>query len=154
MQLPHPPLMVGAAERRLLTFAGAHASIVNVNRSFDTVAFGGRPPRKAPDEAVADQVSWVREGAGDRAGQVELSLEVNPPLVVTDRRRSALEDLASAAGSTPERLAADPRTWVGTVDEIVASVEQSRQRFGVSHWVVYEPYLRDAAPVVEALDGR
>jgi probable F420-dependent oxidoreductase len=154
VQTPHPPLLIGAAERRLLTFAGAHAGIVSVNRSFSTVSFGGQPPRKRPDDAVADQVAWIRAGAGDRIADVELSMEVNPPVVVTDQRRSALARLAASTGLEPDRLLADPRTWVGTASEIVESIRDSRRRFGVSHWVVYEPYLRDVAPIVAELAGR
>lgn len=154
LQPPHPPLLVGAAGRRLLTFAGRRADVVSVNRSFSAVSFGGRPPRRRPDDAVAEQIGWVREGAGDRFGAVELSLEVNPPVVVTDRRRDALAQLAAATGQAPELVAADPRTWVGSTAAIVDGLEGHRERFGVSHWVVYEPYLRDAAPIVAELAGR
>jgi probable F420-dependent oxidoreductase len=154
VQKPHPPLLIGAAERKMLTFAGQKADIVSVNRSFSTVAFGGRPPRKRPDEAVADQIGWIRAGAGGRFDDIEISMEVNPPLVVTGRRRDALAELAEAAGLPPEQVIADPRTWVGSPQEIVEALHSHRERFGVSHWVVYEQYLRDAAPIVAELAGR
>jgi probable F420-dependent oxidoreductase len=115
VQVPHPPLLIGAAERRMLTFAGAHADMVSVNRSFSTVPFGGRPARKRPEQAVVDQVGWIRAGAGERFDDIELSREVNPPLVLTDDRRAALVRLATSAGVPPELLAEDPRTWVGSV---------------------------------------
>lgn len=154
VQRPHPPLLVGAAERRMLTFAGATAALVNVNRSFSTVSFGGMPPRKRPDEAVADQVGWIRAGAGSRVDDVAIGLEVNPPLVVTDHRTAVLDRVSASAGLPTEQVSADPRTWVGSTEEIVGSVQGHRERFGVSHWVVYEQYLRDAAPIVAQLAGR
>jgi len=49
---------------------------------------------------------------------------------------------------------ADPRTWVGSKQTIVDSLQSHRERFGVSHWVVYEQYVRDAAPIVAELAGR
>ncbi len=76
------------------------------------------------------------------------------PLVLTEDRRAALDRLATSAGVPPEQLAEDPRTWVGSVPEIVESLERHRRRFGISHWVVYEQYRRDAAPIVAELAGR
>ena len=78
VQQPHPPLLIGGAERTMLTFAGQRADIVSVNRSFSTASFGGQPPRKRPDEAVTDQIGWIRTGAGERFGDLEISMEVNP----------------------------------------------------------------------------
>ena len=138
----------------MLTFAGEKADMVSVNRSFSTVSFGGRPPRKRPDEAVADQIGWIRAGAGERFDDIEISMEVNPPLVVTADRRGALARLAASTGLPPEQVTADPRTWVGSTQAIVESLQSHRERFGVSHWVVYEQYLRDAAPIVAELAGR
>lgn len=154
VQKPRPPLLIGAAERRMLTFAGEKADMVNVNRSFSAVSFGGRPPRKRPDEAVADQIGWIRAGAGPRFDDIEISMEVNPPLAITAHRRAALDRLAGSTGLPPEHLMADPRTWVGSSQAIVESLHGHRERFGVSHWVVYEQYLRDAVPIVAELAGR
>ncbi|MCC5954149.1 MAG: TIGR03621 family F420-dependent LLM class oxidoreductase [Acidimicrobiia bacterium] len=151
VQRPGPPLMVGAAERRLLTFAGRRADIVNVNRSFAAVPFGERPPRKSPGAAVADQISWVRAGAGTRLADVEIGMEVNPPVVVTDDPDQALATRAASSGLTADQVASDPRTWVGSVSTIVANLRRHRAQLGVSHWVVYEPDLHRAAPIVAEL---
>ncbi len=153
VQRPHPPLLVGGAERRMLTFAGERADIVSVNRSYAAASFGGRPPRKNPDLAVDDQISWVREGAGARLPELEISMEVNPPIVVTPDPRSALADLAASAGLTPQQLASDPRTWVGSVSAIVDDLRRHRDVWGVSHWVVYEHYFREVTPIVSELAG-
>jgi alkanesulfonate monooxygenase SsuD/methylene tetrahydromethanopterin reductase-like flavin-dependent oxidoreductase (luciferase family) len=153
VQAPHPPLLVGGAERRMLTFAGARADAVSVNRSFSTVSFGGRPPRKRPDEAIDDQIGWIRTGAGARFADLELSLEANPPVTITADRETALARLAAATGVPPEQVADDPRTWVGSTQAIADSLRAHRDRFGVSHWVVYEPWARDAAPIVAELAG-
>ena len=81
-------------------------------------------------------------------------MEVNPPVVVTDHQRGAVDRLARASGLSPERLLADPRTSMGSTAAIVDSVRGHRERFGVSHWVVFEDHLRDAAPIVAELAGR
>jgi hypothetical protein len=87
-------------------------------------------------------VAWVASGAGDRFADVELSLEVNPPIEVT-AHRSAEADVG----------ATDPRTWAGSTAEITEAVLARRARYGVSHWVVYEDDRHRAAPIVAALAG-
>ncbi len=154
IQRPHLPLLVGAAERTMLTFAGRAADIVSVNRTFSAVSFEGRPPKKRPDEAVTDQIRWIRDGAGPRFPDIEISMEVNPPLVITDDRRGALDRLAASTGLPPDHLVADPRTWVGSTASIVEALLGHRERFGVSHWVLYEQHLHDAAPIVAERAGR
>ena len=73
---------------------------------------------------------------------------------MTASPRAALDRLAAASGVPPEQLMADPRTWVGSTEAIVESLRQHRERLGVSHWVIYEHYLQDAAPIVAELAGR
>lgn len=152
-QRPHPPLLVGGAERRLLTFAGRRADIVSVNRSYSAAPLGGRPPRKTADGAVDDQIRWTQEGAADRPDRLEISMEANAPIIVTDDPQTALVRMAASAGVTPEHLAADPRIWVGSVPAIVERLREHRDRWGVSHWVVYEHFLREAEPMVAELAG-
>jgi hypothetical protein len=42
---------------------------------------------------------------------------------------------------------------VGSTTAIVDSLVAHRERFGVSHWVVYEQYVHEAAPIVAELAG-
>jgi probable F420-dependent oxidoreductase len=153
VQRPHPPLLVGAAEERMLRFAGERADIVNINRSFAAVPFAGRPPRKRPDEAVEAQIEWVRAASEMRRSPVEISIEANPPVMLGVDRASAAADLAKATGVSPELVLADPRNWVGSVRDVVGDLRRHRERWGISHWIVYEPYLHAAAPVVAELSG-
>jgi hypothetical protein len=74
--------------------------------------------------------------------------------VVTTDRGAALARLSESTGLSPEQVMADPRNWVGSTQTIVESLQGHRDRYGVSHWVVYEQYLRDAAPIVAELAGR
>lgn len=154
VQRPHPPLLVGGSERRMLMFAGAHADIVSMNRSFATASFGGRAPQKQPDEALAAQLSWVRSGAGSRFDDLELSLEVAAPVMVTTNRRAVVDRLAAAANLTADQVLSEPRNWVGSTMQIADSLRGHRERYGISHWVIHEQHLHEVAPVVAELAGR
>jgi hypothetical protein len=52
---------------------------------------------------------------------------------------------------TPSAVLTTPHTWIGTVAQICDSLEERRQRWGVSHWVVPARALDAVAPVVARL---
>src|SRR6185503_2354966 len=84
-QRPHPPLLIGAGQKRMLTLAGREADIVGILTT--SVASGtlAADPTERLAEAVAQKVEWVRQGAGERFKDLELSLV--PTIIITDRRR-------------------------------------------------------------------
>jgi len=47
-----------------------------------------------------------------------------------------------------------PHFLIGTVEQIVESLEERRRRFGVSHIVLPDDAADDLAPVVERLAGK
>ena len=47
-----------------------------------------------------------------------------------------------------------PVALVGSVDEIVETLQERRERYGFSYIVVLEPVVEAFAPVVERLAGR
>jgi hypothetical protein len=46
-----------------------------------------------------------------------------------------------------------PQTLIGTEDEIVTSLKERRQRYGVSYVTVFAPALEAFAPIVRRLTG-
>jgi hypothetical protein len=43
---------------------------------------------------------------------------------------------------------------VGTVDQIAEDLQARRTRWGISYYVIFEPYMDAFAPVVARLAGR
>ena len=43
---------------------------------------------------------------------------------------------------------------VGSVDQMVGDLQARRQRWGISYYVVHEPYIDDFAQVVARLVGK
>jgi probable F420-dependent oxidoreductase len=152
-QRPHPPILIGGNRPRLLELAAREADVVGLSGiSFrrggtERDLTGWSPP------AVDERVRLVREAAGERAERLELCALVQR-VVVTDARRQAAEELARR---WPE-LSADvilgaPYALVGTVDQLVEDLRERRERWGISYYVLFEPFMDAFAPVVARLAG-
>jgi probable F420-dependent oxidoreductase len=154
VQRPHPPLLVGGNGRRLLTLAAKEADIVGL--SGITFRRGGveRDLSGWSATAVDERIQWVREAAGDRFELLELNALLQT-VVVTDHRRRTAEELTKR---WPQLSAASilesPYVLVGTIDQQIEELESRRSRWGLSYWVVFEPYMETFAPIVAKLTGR
>ncbi len=154
VQRPHPPILIGGNGRRLLTLAAREADIVGL--SGITFRRGGVEPDFSGWKAggVDERVQLVREAAGDRFDRLELSALVQR-VIVTDDRRQAAEELAGRwTQLSPEEILESPFVLIGTVRELVENLRARRERWGISYYVIFEPYMEAFAPVVADLAGR
>ena len=156
VQQPHPPILIGGNGRRLLTLAAREADIVGL--SGITFRGGGAG---SPDlsgwrvSGVDERVNLVREVAGaERFGRLELNALVQRVVVTDDRRKAAEELTGRWTQLTPDEILQSPYVIVGTVDQIVEDLQARRERWGISYYVIFEPYLDVFAPVVAHLAGR
>jgi probable F420-dependent oxidoreductase len=156
VQKPHPPILIGGNGPRLLALAAREADIVG----FSGINFrrgGAAPPDLSAWRAssVDERVQLVREAAGDeRYGQLELNALVQR-VVVTDDRVKAADELTSRwTQLTPDEILQSPFVLIGTVDQMVEDLQARRDRWGISYYVVQEPYLDALAPVVARLAGK
>ena len=73
---------------------------------------------------------------------------------VTDHRRQAAEELASRwTQLSPEEILKSPYVLIGTLDKLIEDLHARRERWGISYYVIFEPYLDAFAPVVARLAG-
>jgi hypothetical protein len=83
----------------------------------------------------------IREAAGDRYDRLELNALVQR-VVVTDDRRHAAEELAGRWPQLrPEEILQCPYVLIGTVDQMVEDLQAHRERWGISYYVIFEPYI-------------
>lgn len=153
-QQPHPPLLVGGNGARLLGLAAREADIVALTGFTFTQGGAGRDFSGFTAEGTDARVGWVREAAGTRFADLELSALVQR-VVVTGDRLGAAEELA-AQWPPPLTVAAvldSPFVLLGTIDEIVECLRARRARWGLSYYVVFEPAMEAFAPVVARLAG-
>ncbi len=155
VQRPHPPFMVGGGQRRILSFAAREAQIVGLAPTVGPAA--PDRPKRFTRASVEQQVSWVREAAGERFD--ELTLNVYPssyPVSVTDDPRAEARRAADVLRQrevelTEDEVLASPYLYIGSVDSLVEKFLGLRQELGISSFMVGE--LDDMLPVVERLAG-
>ncbi len=156
VQRPHPPILIGGNGPRLLSLAAREADIVG----FSGINFrqGGTIP---PDlsgwraSSIDERVQLVREVAGaERSARLELNALVQRVVVTDDRRRAADELTSRWTQLTSDEILQSPYVLIGTIDQMVEDLCARRERWGISYYVIFEPYLDAFAPVVARLAGR
>ena len=165
IQRPRPPILMGGGRRRILSIAARHADIVGIN--FRTTADGMPDFADITAEATAHKVAWVRQAAGERFGDIELSVFAPLIAVTDDDPRQAADRLLQAFGFglasqlSVEQVLASPQALIGSVEHIIEMLRARHQRYGLSDVVIREADVGSAAshmdalaPVVARLAGR
>jgi len=150
-----PPLLIGGGKPRMLRLAGKYADTVSIL----TTSVASGVVDDAPDERMAAEVErklgWIREGAGARYPEIELSLI--PALIVTDDRERAAAELIERRGwpgITVEDVLAMPSMLIGSYDQIAGTLVERRTRYGFSYYVFSDEQIDAVAPLVAELSGR
>jgi probable F420-dependent oxidoreductase len=149
------PILVGGNGDRLLAMAAREA---------DIVAFTGFSHRRGgaevelsafTAEGLDRKVRLVREFAGNRFADLELSALVQRVVVTGDRRVAADQEAKESRGSiTTDQALKSPFLLFGTEREIAEELVHRRQRFGISYFTVFESAMESLAPVIRKLAGR
>lgn len=155
VQRPHPPILIGGASPRILRLAGQEADIVGLmsSRALPDGSLDADLAARSP-EALRERVGWVREGAGSRFGEVELSALVTVEVGEDPRALAARTAVERGWGSrATEAVLQMPTRLLGPVPRIIEQVQRLRAEFGITYLVVSDGDLEVFAPVVERLAG-
>ena len=154
VQRPHPPILIGGAGPRVLALAAREADIIGLQTA---VTQGGAVAREAQarlPETVVQKIQSVRQSAGPRFDQLELSSLAS--VLVTDRREEAAQRFAHEQGWSAipaETVLGMPSVFIGTTEQIIADMRKRRDEFGLSYYVISDRVIEDVAPVVRRLAG-
>jgi probable F420-dependent oxidoreductase len=150
-QQPHPPILIGGGGRRTLTLAAREASIVG----FVPRARRDGSGLELGDLAAAsliEKLGWVREAAGDGFGSLELNALIQVARV-TDDAEAAADGLTTRFRATRETVLASPYVLLGSIGEICETLQERRERHGISYLSILEDDADALAPVVARLAG-
>jgi probable F420-dependent oxidoreductase len=150
VQKPHPPLVIGGGSKKILSLAAREADIVGITTR--ALPDGAKDAADMTAAATARKIDWVREAAGTRFAQIELNT-ICPTVEITNDRRAAAVRIAADLPVSAEEVLDSPAVLLGTIDQIVESLQGRRERFGFSYIVILEPVMEAFAPVVERLAG-
>jgi probable F420-dependent oxidoreductase len=146
------PLMIGGGGPKILALAAEEADIVGINPKIVGRKINPESMATTAADAVDEKVDAVRAAAGDRFDELELQVQIFKT-VVTDRPQEAAEQLGPAFGLPPEVILDAPFFQIGTVEEITASLQAMRERWGISYILFQSDGIAPMAPVVERLAG-
>ena len=154
---PRVPLLIGGNGRRVLALGARAADAVGfVGFSHDRDATEVRLSHFTAD-GLDEQVAWVRENAGDRFDDLELTALVQIALVTDDRRAAATAVAERLGQLTVEQILDSPYLFLGTAPQIAEQVRAARERWGITTWVSFaerprsDQTLETLVPVIEAL---
>lgn len=149
-----PPIFMGGSGRRMLSLAAREADIVGIL------------PRGGPN-STQQKLAWIQEAAGARFDQLELSVTVFMVAVTQQRVQTAqqvidgigltplaAQKIASQFGMTLDDVLGHTPLMVGPISQMVETLQERRERYGISCIEVHEPYLETFAPVVAQLAGK
>jgi probable F420-dependent oxidoreductase len=149
VQQPHPPLVIGGGGRRLLTFAAQEANTISLMpRSRPDGS--GLDDADATEEAFLRKLEWVKQAAGDRLPTLSFNTLVQT-VIITDDRDGAVRKLSAEWKQPVEQLLVSPLVLIGTVDEIVATVQRRREQLGIGSITVFEKDIDNFRQVIERL---
>ena len=152
VQRPHPPIVVGGGGKKVLSLAAREADIVGINANLK----GGTSddPSNAPSMNPAstdEKLRWVRDAAGARFDDLEIQAFAGF-VHFTDDSASLAAAMAPAFAATPEEVLDSPVGLVGTVEEMIETLERRRERWQMTYHVVND-VMEQLAPVVARLAG-
>ncbi|MFD2469062.1 TIGR03621 family F420-dependent LLM class oxidoreductase [Amycolatopsis silviterrae] len=145
LQKPFPKLMLPGGGPKMLRLAGRYADYVNLTLRV-------KADGTAPDEtdggldAFLRKVELIREGAGDRFGQIEIGTSVQQVGVPAEKETWSAVNI-SRQDSTPQVL-------LGDTAQMVDKLRYWRDEHGLSYYVLHNDKDLDTfAPVVKELAG-
>jgi probable F420-dependent oxidoreductase len=146
------PILVGGGGRRVLSAAARLADVVGLNVNLAAGRIDERAGPNATVDATERKLTWIADAAGDRYDDLELQTRVHVT-AVTDDRDGVAALLAPALGISPDAALASPHALAGTVAQLVDTVVERRERFGISVVTIGVEAFEDFAPVVARLAG-
>jgi probable F420-dependent oxidoreductase len=153
MQKPHPPILIGAGGKRMLSIAAREADIVGVNPNLRAGEVNIEVGQDGTAERFDQKLAWLRDAAGDRFDELELNTLIFIG-IVTDDALGASGQFAPMFGLTPEQGLEVPLALVGSIDSICDKIVERRERWQISYYTLSEGLIESLAPVVERLAGK
>jgi probable F420-dependent oxidoreductase len=162
VQQPRPPIMIGGGGPKVLAVAARQADIVQLMPS-NRGGVTGLDPSQFSASAIEEKVGWIRDAAGSRFADIELSAQLLE-CVVTDRPAEHLADFADRIAAVTERMGGarvdlgsddlrkSPIVAAGSLDEVCERLVDTRDRYGITYFAAPIDAKPEAlAPIIKAL---
>jgi len=162
LQQPGPPIMIGGGGPKVLAVAARQADIVQLMPSNPNGRSALDSSQFSP-EAIEQKVGWIREAAGARFDEIELSAQLLTA-AVTDRPDEHLAQLADRIAAVTARMGGarvelsvddlrrSPIVAVGPLEEVCEKLVATRETYGINYFAApIDARPEILAPVIDAL---
>ncbi len=146
------PLLIGGGAPKILGLAGREADVVGINPNLRVGAITADAARSASSDETVKKLDWIKQGAGDRFDDIELQIRYFVH-AITDDRDGFAAAMAPALEVSPTDVLGSGAVLVGTREQIVDTLVQRREEWGVTNIVVGSDFFEDFAPIVAQLTG-
>ncbi len=155
VQQPHPPILIGAGSKRMLTIAAREADIIGIlPKALQTGMISEEVAERLP-ATMTQKINWIRNAAGERFEQLELSMIISP--ILTADRQSEAQRLIHERGwgdISVEQVLAMPSIFIGSLDGIAEDMRRRRELYGFSYFVIDDAHMHTFVPLVKELTGK
>jgi probable F420-dependent oxidoreductase len=146
------PILVGGGGKRVLSIAAREANIVGVNFNLEQGAVNQTTMQTGAAAATDEKIGWIKAAAGDRFEDLELNVTVFVAIVTDDRDGMAAR-ISGGFAMSPEEVLQSPHALIGSVDQMVETLQERRERYGFSYIAFSGDGFQPLAPVVAKLAG-
>ncbi|MGZ4739917.1 MAG: TIGR03621 family F420-dependent LLM class oxidoreductase [Ilumatobacteraceae bacterium] len=153
VQSPHPPILIGAGGKRMLSIAARAADIVGINGTLTAGVVGPEAIATMTAAAVDEKVAILRSVAGARLAAIEHNVRVFM-VRVTDERQAVMDQIAGFLQVDASLVEESPFALIGTPTQLIDDLLRRRERWGISYVIVGADDVESFAPVVAELAGR
>jgi len=151
VQQPYPPILIAGGGPEILALAGREANIVAIVAPGITGS-GKVPPENFTLDTMREQIGLVRDAAGVRFGEIELSMFLD--CILTDDREKIIADMAEKAKVEPDAVRNSAYRGIGTLPEIRDHIVHLRDAIGITYFCLRGPDVERLGPIVGELAGR
>jgi len=152
VQAGGPPITIGGGAKRVLSTAARLADIVGINPNVGEGRVGAEAIASMSADATDEKLGWVRDAAGERFDDIEISI-LKFVTIMTDDRDTVAAKVGGSMGMDAATLLASPHTLVGSAEQIADELIEQRERWQGSYVTVRSDAFESFAPVVAALAG-
>ena len=152
VQAGGPPITIGGGAKRVLSTAARLADIVGINPNVGEGRVGAEAIASMSADATDEKLGWVRDAAGERFDDIEISI-LKFVTIITDDRDTVAAKVGGSMGMDAATLLANPHTLVGSAEQIADELIEQRERWQGSYVTVRSDAFESFAPVVAALAG-
>jgi len=146
------PILVGGGGKRVLSIAAREANIVGINFNLEQGAVNRTTMQTGGAGSTDEKIGWIRAAAGSRFDELELNVTVFVA-IVTDDQAGMAERVAPGFGMSPAEVLDSPHALIGSVDQIVETLQARREHYGISYVAFSGDGFDRLAPVVARLAG-